>query len=67
MPTGYKLVRVPFRDGQPTGAVEDFLTGFLTGNEAWSRPVGVTFGTDGALYMSDDRGHAIFRITYTPA
>ena len=67
VPTGYKLVRVPFRDGQPTGAVEDFLTGFLTGNEAWSRPVGVTFGPDGALYMSDDRGHAVFRITYTPA
>ena len=27
-PTGYKIVRVPFKDGRPTGEYENFLTGF---------------------------------------
>lgn len=63
VPTGYKLVRLRFRDGAPTGQSEDFLTGFLTTDGAWSRPVGVTMGPDQALFVSDDRGGAIFRIT----
>jgi glucose/arabinose dehydrogenase len=66
VPTGYKLVRLPVRDGQPTGQVLDFLTGFWA-DDAWSRPVGVVFGPDQALYVSDDRAGAIFRITYGAA
>src|SRR5439155_1223988 len=31
VPTGYKIVRVPFRDGRPSGPVEDFATGWLQG------------------------------------
>jgi glucose/arabinose dehydrogenase len=27
-PTGYKVVRVPFKDGQPEGFYENFATGF---------------------------------------
>ena len=30
--TGYKVVRVRMRDGQPTGEYADFLTGFLVDN-----------------------------------
>ena len=62
-PYGYKLVRIRFRDNQPV-AVEDFVTGWQTGNSAWGRPVDVIAGPDGALYVSDDRAGLVYRITY---
>ena len=37
--TGYKVVRLVFNDGKPTGEYEDFMTGFLTPKgEVWGRP-----------------------------
>jgi len=60
VPTGYKVVRVPFTDGRP-GAPEDFVTGFLAGGRAWARPVDLAVGADGALYLSAD---GIYRISY---
>jgi glucose/arabinose dehydrogenase len=65
-PSGYKLVRVKFKDNQAI-KVEDFATGWLTGGEAWGRPVDVTVGTDGVLYVSDDLAGRIYRITYSSA
>jgi glucose/arabinose dehydrogenase len=65
-PSGYKLVRVKFKDNQAV-KVEDFATGWLTSGEAWGRPVDVTVGTDGALYVSDDQAGRIYRITYSSA
>ncbi len=62
-PSGYKLVRVKFKDGEPK-AVTDFATGWLNNNKAWGRPVDVAIGTDGALYVSDDRSGIIYRIAY---
>lgn len=62
-PTGYKLVRVRMRDGRPAG-IEDFAAGWLVGPRAWGRPVDVTVGPDGALYVSDDRAGHIYRIAY---
>ena len=42
-PTGYKVVRVPFKDGRPEGGYENFVTGFwVSGSEraeVWGRPV----------------------------
>ncbi|MFO7172125.1 MAG: sorbosone dehydrogenase family protein [Bacillota bacterium] len=64
VPTGYKVVLVPFRDGQPAGGPVDFLTGFLVGDRAWGRPVDLVVGGDGALYLSDDRAGAVYRIRY---
>jgi len=63
-PSGYKVVRVKFRDGRPVG-VSDFITGWLDARGAWGRPVDVMFGPDGALYVSDDRAGMIYRITST--
>ncbi|HKA35880.1 MAG TPA: sorbosone dehydrogenase family protein [Thermoanaerobaculia bacterium] len=62
--TGYKLIRVPVKDGVPTGEYEDFLTGFLTpdGN-VWGRPVGVAVAADGSLLVTDDGGDRIWRIS----
>jgi glucose/arabinose dehydrogenase len=63
--TGYKVVRLILHDGKPTGAYEDFLTGFVTKEgDVWARPVGVTVAPDGALLVSDDAGGTIWRIAY---
>jgi glucose/arabinose dehydrogenase len=64
-PTGYKLVRIRMRDGRPTGEVEDFVTGWLDEVPAWGRPVDVRVGSDGSLYLSDDKTGQIYRISYT--
>ncbi len=64
--TGYKVIRVPFKDGKATGEYEDFLIGFVTpeGN-VWGRPVGVAVAKDGALLVSDDGSGTIWRVAYT--
>ncbi|MFY9702051.1 MAG: PQQ-dependent sugar dehydrogenase [Terriglobales bacterium] len=70
VPTGYKVVRVKLDDkGQPVGVAEDFITGWLAPGETkkgrWmGRPVGIVFGSDGAMYLSDDAGGVVYRITY---
>jgi len=62
--TGSKVIRVIMRNGVPTGEYEDFATGFVVNDaSAWGRPVGVTVTPDGALYVSDDAGGTIWRIT----
>lgn len=62
--TGYKVVRVYMEDGKPTGAYEDFMTGFLVDNDtAWGRPAGVAVTRGGALLVSDDANGTIFRVT----
>jgi glucose/arabinose dehydrogenase len=60
---GYQLVRVKFKQYQ-AHTVENFATGWLRGNEAWGRPVDVAVGSDGALYVTDDKLDAIYRISY---
>jgi len=62
-PSGYKLVRVKFKQDKPVEVV-DFATGWLNGKAAWGRPVDVIVGPDGALYVSDDRAGMIYRISY---
>ncbi|GAB3941398.1 sorbosone dehydrogenase family protein [Spirosoma harenae] len=60
---GYKVVFVPFQDGKP-GKPEDFLTGFLAGNDkdVHGRPVGVAVLPDGALLVADDVSGRIWRV-----
>jgi glucose/arabinose dehydrogenase len=61
---GYKVIFVPFRDGQPSGQPIDVLTGFVDKDDnARGRPVGVTFDKAGALLVADDVGGVIWRIT----
>jgi len=64
--TGYKVIRVLFRDGKPTGEYDDFLTGFMLGEETpdvWGRPVSVTVLRDGSMLVGDDGGGKIWRVT----
>jgi glucose/arabinose dehydrogenase len=68
---GFKVMFVPMGDdGTPSGPSEVFADGFAgpSGNlprDALHRPVGVTEGPDGSLYVSDDRGGRIWRIVFT--
>lgn len=66
-PTGYKVVRVPLGGGSsPTGPVEDFATGWLDEGSGGvsGRPAGLAVGSDGGLYVSDDKAGFIYRIIY---
>ncbi len=63
--TGYKVVRLLFKDGEPTGAYEDFITGFVVdAGHVWARPVGVAVAHDGALLLSEDGNGTIWRVAY---
>lgn len=63
-PVGYKVVFVPFRDGRPTGAPIDFVTGFReTDGKTRGRPVGVAVDSRGALIVADDLSNTIWRVT----
>jgi glucose/arabinose dehydrogenase len=64
--TGYKVIRIPMKDGKATGEYEDFLVGFVTeqGN-VWGRPVGVAVARDAALLVSDDGSGTVWRVSST--
>jgi len=65
IPTGDKIVYVPLdAKGKVAGAARDFLTGWQVHGQDSARPVGLAFGPDGALYISDDATGSIFRVTY---
>jgi glucose/arabinose dehydrogenase len=62
---GYKVLFVPFSNGKPTGSPQDFLTGFITGedNKVYGRPVGVAFTKTGAMLVADDAANTIWHIS----
>lgn len=68
---GYNVMFVAMgANGSPSGAAEVFADGFAGSSgplpaTARHRPVGVTEGPDGSLYVSDDRGGRIYRIVFT--
>jgi glucose/arabinose dehydrogenase len=51
--------------GKAEGSYEDFLTGFVVDdNSVWGRPVGVTIGKDGSLFITDDGSRSVWHVTY---
>ena len=61
--SGYKVIFVPFRNGQPSGKPQDILTGFLSDKgDAFGRPVGVAVDFSGAILVADDVGDMIWRV-----
>ena len=63
--TGYKVIHIPLVDGVATGEYVDFMTGFVTSaGDVWGRPVAVAESRDGALYITDDAGDCVWRVTY---
>jgi len=63
--TGYKVIRLRFKDGKPTGEYDDFMTGFvISDKQVWGRPVGVAVAKDGSLFVSEDGSGTIWRVTH---
>jgi len=62
---GYQVAFVPFVNGRPSGKPETFLGGFgIKSRDVHGRPVSVAFGPDGALYVADDAGNTIWRVSW---
>ena len=65
-PSGYKVIFVTFKDGEPSGVPETILTGFLSEDgQAYGRPVGVAEDRTGALLVADDVGNTVWRVVPT--
>ena len=65
---GYRVVFVPFSNGQPNGMAQDVVTGFLNSdNQARGRPVGLAVDKSGALLIADDVGNTVWRVTAAAA
>lgn len=65
--TGYKIIRIRFKNGSPVGGYEDFITGWSPGpnsKKVWGRPVGLLELKDGSLLITDDGGAKIWRVSY---
>ena len=67
---GYYVVFQPFKNGKPSGDWEVFADNFagspekLASGRADHKPCGLAQGTDGSLYVSDDKKGTIYRIVY---
>jgi glucose/arabinose dehydrogenase len=64
--SGYKVLFVPFKDGRPSGAPEDFLTGFIANHEngeVHGRPVGIAVLQNGNMLLADDAANTIWLIS----
>jgi len=68
--TGYKIIRIRFRNGKPIGGYDDFLTGWMIdpkSRDVWGRPVGLLVLNDGSMLITDDGANKIWRVTYKNA
>jgi glucose/arabinose dehydrogenase len=65
--TGYKVVRLRFKDGAPTGEYDDFMTGFVVDDaHVWGRPTGIAVARDGSLLVSEDQSGTVWRVSTKP-
>ena len=65
--TGYKIIRIQFKNGKPVGGYDDFITGWMldeSKREVWGRPVGLLVLPDGSMLITDDGANKIWRVTF---
>ena len=65
--TGYKIIRIPFKNGHPAGGYDDFVVGWMTdetSRRVWGRPACLLVLGDGSLLISDDGAGKIWRVSY---
>jgi glucose/arabinose dehydrogenase len=66
--TGYKIIRIRFKNGKPVGGYDDFIVGWMSNEsraEVWGRPVGLVVLKDGSMLIADDGAQKIWRVTYS--
>ncbi|MCK5441683.1 MAG: PQQ-dependent sugar dehydrogenase [Maribacter sp.] len=69
---GYLVAFVPFKDGKPSGEWEVFADNFSgidlanPDGPVQHRPCGLAQGPDGELYVCDDLGGTLYKISYEP-
>ncbi|MEK7473877.1 MAG: PQQ-dependent sugar dehydrogenase [Patescibacteria group bacterium] len=63
VPTGYAIRRFVLDENGNATSNEDFVSGWLTDQGVLGRPADLTFGSDGTLYITDDKTGLIYRIT----
>lgn len=62
---GYKVVRLEFVDGAPSGRFQDFLTGFVLDDaRVAARPSGLAVLPDGSLLVGEDGSGVLWKVTH---
>jgi len=67
---GYFVAFVPFKNGMPTGKWEVFADGFagvdpiINVKDAICRPMGISVGPDGALFLGDTEKGKIWKVSF---
>ena len=62
--SGYKVVLVELDEEGNYVNQEDFISGWLSNEDAWGRPAAPFVMSDGSLLISDDKYNVIYRVTY---
>ncbi len=63
IPVGYKIVKL-LKNGNEITGIEDYLIGFLDGENVLGRPVDLIFDNKDNLYISDDKAGLIYKVSY---
>ena len=58
-----RVARLKVRDGRPS-TLESFISGWAVGSRVSGRPVAFAVGPEGSLYVSDELGGRIWRVSY---
>ena len=62
--SGYKVIFIQLDENGNYLSQEDFITGWLSNENAWGRPVSPFIMSDGSMIVSDDKFDVIYKVTY---